>query len=302
MITEAKAHMTINVRITGGLGNQLFKFFHGIYLSELFLQPLVLDRTWYRDPRDRRNLVSSRDFDLAYYPRIREVKSVEWKSAALNKKFGQVLRRLHPSIQTSLGYMVENNRSIFLDKNLSPNFVDGSFEDVNFLPAPDTILHYLSRSEKSAWLESNLNDVHSSRPIAVHVRRGDFMNLPQMYDVVSLSYYQSAISSAQKIYGRKQIHLFTDDPESAKVFLGKDFRVDKVIHQEPTTQTAEIFELLSRYPIVIGANSTFSWWAGFLGHLRGDCAYYTMPNSFLGPNFIDPSINLRHPGAVVFPN
>lgn len=289
------------MRITGGLGNQLFKFFHGVALSGIYDDRLVIDRTWYVDSRDRRNLVSNRAFDLDFYHKIKTVQTTEWNSVSSHRIFGQILRRLPSTIQTLAGYMVEGNRDTFIQNSKTPRFVDGSFENFNFLPKPEVILDYLSISRKSTWFNDKMLEVVSDKPIAVHVRRGDFLNIPQMYDVVSPAYYKNTIISAINEFGSRPLHLFSDDPETAIRFLGKEIEIDKIISPTEDVQTPEVLELLSRYPVIIGANSTFSWWAAYIGFLRGDNFYYTMPDKFLGGDFIDPSLNLRHSGATVFP-
>jgi len=289
--------LIIRVRITGGLGNQLFKFFHGVNLSDIFKSDFALDTTWYRNSTDSRNLVSERNFDLGYYPKIRELTYVEWRSVRLHKIFGQFLRRCHPSIQFQFRYMVENNQTKFIDSLIPPNYVDGSFENLKCLPDPKVILEYLTPPKDSEWLKSSTLNINSLAPIAIHVRRGDFLNLPNMYNVVKPTYYFNAVKEIQKNFGPRPIHLFSDDPSSAIQFLGKNFQIDHVVSQSVDMRTAEIFELLSRYPYLVGANSTFSWWAGYLGYLRGTSIYCTMPEKFLGDDFLDPSLNLRHAGA-----
>lgn len=291
--------MTIQVRITGGLGNQLFKFFHGISLSNTYKENLIVDKTWYRDSRDRRNLVSERKFDLSYYPKIREVPFVEWRSSRLHKIFGQTLRRSHPYLQYKVGYLVEMNRNRFLDNLNAPSIIDGSFEQIDYLPDSEIILDYLNPPDDSEWLKTSTLEIVTDQPIAIHVRRGDFLNIPHMYDVVKPTYYYNALEAVQEKFGERPIHLFSDDPTSALMFLGKDFPIDRVIFQSSEIETAEIFELLSRYQFLIGANSTFSWWAGYLGFLRGTTALCTMPEKFLGAGFSDPATKLRHAGSIV---
>jgi hypothetical protein len=291
--------LTIQVRVTGGFGNQLFKFFHGVDLSNTYNENLIIDKTWYRDSRDRRNLVSERSFDLGYYPKIREVASVEWRSNRLHKVFGQVLRRSHPLVQLKLGYLVESNRVRFLNDSRIPSIVDGSFEQLDCLPESEIILDYLNPPSDSEWLKTSTFEISAAQPIALHVRRGDFLNIPHMYDVVKPTYYYDALKTIQGRYGPRPIHLFSDDPTAALEFLGKDFLIDHVVSQNSEVKTPEIFELLSRYPFLIGANSTFSWWAGYLGFLRGSTTLSTMPEKFLGEGFSDPSVKLRHSGTLV---
>lgn len=288
--------------MTGGLGNQLFKIFHGVKLSEIFNEDFVLDNTWYRDSRDRRNLVSSREYDLNFFPKIRDLDYLTWKSSSAHRRFGQLMRRSHPWIQSKVGYMVENNRQAFLKTMTPPRFVDGSFESTEFLPSKRTILELISGVSESTWISSRISELQTSGPVAIHVRRGDFTRLPHMYDIVSPDYYRRALQASIMNFGERPIHLFSDDPTEAIKFLGDGFKIQEAVLQKRETQTAEVFHLLTNYPIIIGANSTFSWWAGYLSHLKGNSLFCSMPERFLGPGFQDPSIKLRYPGVSIFPN
>jgi hypothetical protein len=302
MFSRKGCPLTISVRITGGLGNQLFKLFHGVHLSNLFQTNLEIDTTWYLDSRDRRKLVASREFDIDFFPEIARVATKTWRSPGQQRVFGQIMRRAPFNVQNRVGYMTDSNRQLFIDDKRRPRFVDGSFESLEFLSDSKTITTFLQYDGSTEWLTPRIKDVRTNNPLAIHVRRGDFLNLPDMYDVVSRDYYSKALQMAREKNGVQPIHLFSDDPTSAIAFLGSDFPVDKIISQELGVKTAEVFHLLSHYPTLIGANSTFSWWAGFVSHLKEISNFCTMPQKFLGPGHDDPANRLRHPGVTVIPS
>jgi hypothetical protein len=290
-------------RITGGLGNQLFKFFNSVDLEKKLNQVMELDLTWYLNPFDSRNLVSPRSFDLNFYPNIRQVNQIFWNSTSLHKKSGQVLRHSSGAVKKYFRYLDESNRNYFIENSRKAKFVDGSFERLENLPNENTIKNFLELPDaESPWLSKKLQDVVEKQPIAIHVRRGDFMNLPELYDVVQPSYYFKSLNLAIRKYGKRPIHLFSDDDLSAIEFLNNDIFFDRVIKQEPGVQTAEIFSLLASYPIVISANSTFSWWAGYLGYINGTSKFVSMPEKFLVSDQIDSAKYLRHAGATIVSN
>ena len=290
-------------RITGGLGNQLFKFFNAVDLETKLNQSMELDLTWYVNPIDNRNLVSSRVFDLNYFPNIRKVNQIEWNSTQAHKRTGQLLRHSKGGIKKFMRYMDESNRDYFIDNSLNVKIVDGSFEKLENLPEATTIKHYLTMPiTLSSWLQKELLKVEEMQPIAVHIRRGDFINLPELYDVLKPSYYFNSLNLAFKMYGKRPIHLFSDDYSSAIQFLDNEILFDEVIQQDPGIKTAEIFALLARYPIIISANSTFSWWAGYLGHISESTKFVSMPEKFLVSDQVDPARYLKHSGTTVVSN
>lgn len=293
----------MQIRITGGLGNQLFKFFNAVDLSRRLGSEFQLDLTWYLDSKDRRGLTSERNYDLDYFEAISVVNSIKWSSPASHRRFGQVIRHLPENIRKSAGVLDESSRDSFLRENRIPKFVEGSFEKLSNLPSESLIVDYLRPNKlESPWLSHMSRLVNSEKPTAIHVRMGDFLNLPEMYNVVKPTYYSNAIKIVQSENSSRPIHLFSDDPERAISFLPGGLSPSRIIHQSSGVKTGEIFTLMSRYPNLVCANSTFSWWAGYLGFLRGTMSQSTLPERFLANPLDDPLKYLIHAGSVVVAN
>jgi hypothetical protein len=289
--------------MTGGLGNQLFKFFNAVDLSLRLKTEFQLDLSWYLDSRDRRGLTSQRAYDLDYFGQIAVVDARLWRSVHAHRRFGQIMRHLPEEVRKSIGYLNESSREYFLREARAPRFVDGSFERLSNLPAPNIILEYLDSEEReSPWLVNLSKVIAEEAPIAMHIRMGDFLNLPEMYNVIKPSYYSNAVEIFSSQNNSPPIHLFSDDPERALLFLPKGITPQRVIQQEIGVKTAEIFLLMSRYPNLISANSTFSWWAGYLGFLKGTMSQSSLPERFLKDPDVDPLKHLLHAGSLVVPN
>jgi hypothetical protein len=84
--------------------------------------------------------------------------------------------------------------------------------------------------------------------VAVHIRRGDYVG--SNYEVCDDNYYKKAMAMFS---GDKMI--FTDDPEYCK-------RFDLPIF---SGTTLEAFEAMASHHVVICSNSSFSWWASYVG-------------------------------------
>jgi len=292
--------LTFQVRITGGLGNQLFKIFNAVSISKAIQASFVLDTSWYNYPSKKGQLFSNRIFELDYFPKIRDLPRKTWGSNKSHEIVGQVFRRSPSIISNRVRYLTERNRDAFITGLISPLIVDGSFESLANLPSENTILDYLtSPSTTSVWYQQSIDIVKSERPIALHVRRGDFLNMPYLYDVVPRNYYINALSMIRDNFGSRPIHLFSDEPVNAIKFLDPSIEIEKVILQPAETQTSEVFNLLSSYPYIVGGNSTFSWWAGFLGHIRNNVDFVSMPSRFLKLEVGDPAPNLIYDGVTV---
>lgn len=110
------------------------------------------------------------------------------------------------------------------------------------------------REIKASFGESNFSLPH----VAIHVRRGDYVNNPFYVDLTKTNYYQKAIEEFEP---EKNFMIFSDDPEFCKtlpwVKSGKFHVMDR------GDELADL-NLMSSCESQIIANSSFSWWAAFL--------------------------------------
>lgn len=93
--------------------------------------------------------------------------------------------------------------------------------------------------------------------VAIHVRRGDYVNNPFYVDLTNTNYYFKAM----KLFplGTKFL-VFSDDIEWCKTyFVGKEFEFSE------NRNELEDLSLMASCKGIIIANSSFSWWGAFLG-------------------------------------
>ncbi len=93
--------------------------------------------------------------------------------------------------------------------------------------------------------------------VAIHVRRGDYVNNPFYVDLTSTKYYEKAM---KKFPLETNFLVFSDDIEWCKTyFIGNEFSF-----QERGTEVNDIALMADCKGIII-ANSSFSWWGAYLG-------------------------------------
>jgi len=141
----------------------------------------------------------------------------------------------------------------------------GRLQDYNLFSAHAEVI-------KTCIKEAILNQAHTSEveikdgQLAVHIRRGDYLQPRYLKSIGALDakYYIHAIKHVIDKHDVKQIVIFTDDPEDEDV---------KIIRKEFNCQCQSkswiddfIGIMSSEYRII--SNSTFSWWASFLGEAR----------------------------------
>jgi hypothetical protein len=98
--------------------------------------------------------------------------------------------------------------------------------------------------------------------IAVHVRRDDYLLSPhkEFHGLLDMDYYTTAMDYIRKKVDKPTFYVFSEDIKWVKEnFTGQD--VNAV---DPNSESDDIY-LMSLCNHAIIANSSFSWWSGFLG-------------------------------------
>jgi hypothetical protein len=104
-------------------------------------------------------------------------------------------------------------------------------------------------------------------PNAIHLRRGDYVKLGQIYGLLSPVYYERVLSIANDAEQAKPWVIFSDsiqDADNLKLACAS-LSNSEVISPPANTPAAESLVLLSLCRTKVIANSTFSLWAATLG-------------------------------------
>jgi hypothetical protein len=108
---------------------------------------------------------------------------------------------------------------------------------------------------------------------AIHVRGGDYLKFPSIHQTCGSRYYDNAMAAVSGM-GITDYRVFTDDPRHVQ-------RAEMGHLLMPGIRTdAEDLVLMSRASVIIGANSSFSWWAAMLGNHR----MRVFPERWFGPD------------------
>ena len=118
-------------------------------------------------------------------------------------------------------------------------------------------------------------------PIALHIRRGDFLINSVHHHNLSMKYYEEALNQFDS--GR-QVIIFSDDTDWCKA--QPLFEGDRFLVCEGGGPYTDLY-MMSKCDDFIIANSTFSWWGAWLSHNKEKVVIY--PDRWFGPNNIDKS-------------
>jgi hypothetical protein len=106
--------------------------------------------------------------------------------------------------------------------------------------------------------------------IGIHVRRGDYA-LPEQQKIMGLAtraYYERSLAYLRRLGLDGPVYLATDSPRAVHEEFGGPAEFIP-IDPPQGTHPFEIVLILSRVDGLVIANSSFSWWAGFIGERPG---------------------------------
>ena len=118
-----------------------------------------------------------------------------------------------------------------------------------------------------------IEDVYNN-PIALHIRRGDFLVNSGNHHNLSLEYYEKALKKFDK---HRQVIIFSDDSEWC--MNQKTFSDNRFIVSNSNGSYQDLYMMTQCEDFII-ANSTFSWWGAWLANKGRVIA----PKKWFGPN------------------
>jgi hypothetical protein len=119
--------------------------------------------------------------------------------------------------------------------------------------------------------------VEKEQPIGLHLRLGDYQNLENIYGKLTSNYFEKALLEASNKNEKQNLWVFSDEPDKAKDILGRKFSNSYFLPSHTLSRPLESLILLSKMKRKVLSNSTFSWWAAYLGHLKQEKTIFPRP-------------------------
>ena len=258
-----------NVKIFGGLGNQLFQFSFAIYLNKKFNSRVYLDINEFKYKKHHSGfklseIISVRFEFLSFYSHLK-IKAFNFFNITQKKYYKQdenFINQIPP-----LGELIGNK------------YFEGYWQNL-------TMVNFIyDELRNSLKLFDDERIQVGSNFIAIHVRRGDYLLNEEMYaGICDDNYYINAMNFFKTKIKNPVFYVFSDDISWCK--LNFNFR-DNIVFVDFTNSAVEDFNLLVKFQNKIISNSTFSWWSAFLGnHIATVVAPKIWNNSIVYNDFI----------------
>jgi hypothetical protein len=248
----------------GRTGNNLFQYALGRVLAEKHGVPLVMDASWF-DAAGWASVSCLRRLDLP----VRLVRRLTLGSRALRKLNGRHYWEYRgiPVLKEAL----DDHRftAHFLDAPQSCVLM-GYFQTPWYFGSIEQTLREELRMDHLRWSPATRRAADrfvSSASVAVHVRRTDYVG-NQNADICGPTYYRRAMDRLRGRHEGLQFHLFSDDPGWCHQHLAApDAEVCDLAEAEGDPLHDLYLMSQARHHVI--ANSSYSWWAAWLGKRPG---------------------------------
>lgn len=243
------------VKIMGGLGNQMFQYAFGQNFADVLYDISAYDT------------YEKRAFDLKLYNINRTFADKKQTHKYLKKtKLPKFIRKwLHLPKYKNITTEKQIN---YYDPNLlktEDTYFEGYFQtEKYFCNIRDKILHeftLLAPLDKPN--EDLLNRIKSTNSIAVHIRRGDYLNPKVPLILLDKNYYKKAMDYLAEHVKNPHFYIFSNDYDWVRENIVSNY-TQTIVDINDENHGYFDLELMRNCKHNIIANSSFSWWGAWL--------------------------------------
>jgi hypothetical protein len=252
------------VKISGGLGNQLFQYAFGKYLSDIYGYDVQYHIVTFANSKSFTN----RDLEISNFnvdlPEISD--AILLRYSKLPPYMWRLERKLIQLFPCLSDIKIVQKTPHELPPKIRDAYFDGFWQLYQY---PEKVRSHLQEKiklskEQETKFKDIIKEIQTSASTSIHIRRGDYMNITankKIFEVCNVSYYQNAIKTIEIQYPNSVFFIFTEDMDWAK----KNFIGNKFIFIEGNSAIEDML-LMSLCQNNIIANSTFSWWGAWLNN------------------------------------
>ena len=247
----------IHVLCSGGLGNQMFQYAYYRALVEKGLD-VSFDTSFFQ----HRQVHSGYDLERCFG--IQDGNDdVDHFSFIYRCVYFLMAKR---KIVRFMNVRMEQPGKYFLIKNVKSHhaILYGYWQSARYFGdecSLKNVFIFRNLSKQSLHLGEKMRAENS---VAVHVRRGDYLLVNKYENLCNTNYYQNALCYLRERLSNLKIYIFSDDIKYCREL--EFFPPDAVfVDFNDGTSAYEDMFLMSQANSIVLANSTFSWWSGYLG-------------------------------------
>jgi len=260
----------IIAKLTGGLGNQMFQYATARRLAEKHSTILKLDVTGFEAYKLHR-------YSLHCF-NIWEYLATQTEIEVIRGNSKNIFDRLGSKIMSKLGHKNIGGKNWIIEKQfhfdseiLEANnnvLLEGYwqsekyFADISDILCREFVVKYRQDPQSQRFAEL----IQSTESVSLHVRRTDYVQnalTNQIHGTCNQDYYEQCVRYIGDRVSNPHFFIFSDEPHWAKDNLKLGFPMT-IIDCNDASRNYEDLRLMSMCKHNIIANSSFSWWGGWL--------------------------------------
>lgn len=266
----------IVIRMTGGLGNQMFQYALYLKLCSMGRQVKFDDITEYE--LDNARPIMLWTFDISY-PRASQ-NEINKITDGFLKLSHRIRRKLFG--RRSLEYQEKDCNYDVQVLQKDPAYLTGYFQSEKYFKGVEDEVRKAFTFSPRIWdgltpdlrqrLEKYMEQIRDSMAVAVHVRRGDYLSTSDVFGgICTEAYYRKAVSWVLDYYPEAEFFVFSNDRQWVREWIPRlctTLNIDEkrfVVIEGTTEETGYLdMMLMSKCRQYILANSSFSWWGAWM--------------------------------------
>ena len=255
----------IMVRLSGGIGNQMFQYATGrtvalLQDTEVVFDTVEFDYAWMKPWNTRRKYELgcfslparfASNADIMKFMRFGCQRLTPFRRWA-NHYYREAEFRFDPAVMTQ-------GQLLYLEGYWqSPRYFERYFDVIS--------QDFAWKSPLSSPAAEIAAQISAAESVGIHVRRGDYVSNPKTqahHGSCSIDYYRKAVAYITDRLQTPRLFVFSDDPDWVESSL--QFELPTVVFRNnQQAPPAEDMRLMSLCKHNVIANSSFSWWAAWL--------------------------------------
>lgn len=254
----------IIVRVTGGLGNQMFQY--AMYKSLEKKGKLVkLDsKSFYETKKEHNGYELERIFDIKpNKPTKEDLEKFDENNISTLFKIKRKLFGDKKFVYDTKEYVF--NKDVYKLKN---SYLNGYWQSIKYFEGIENDIKkdFRFKNQLDNKNLEILNEIENSNSISIHIRRGDYMS-PENYNmygcIATPTYYKKAIKVIEAKVENPTFFVFSNDMDWVKKNIQINSRVFYIDINSGNGSYKDM-QLMSNCKHNIIANSSFSWWGAWL--------------------------------------
>lgn len=252
------------VKLSGGLGNQMFQYALMIGLRETFKEEIHADISSYKNYHLHNGFELEKIFPVSLNPAKRN--PLLARKLTLSRYINHYLPLICGDCQ------FENPDFKYIDSIYNPRskkrYYAGYWHNYHYIkPFRTEILKaFTFKIPLDQKNQVVIDTISRQNSVGIHIRRGDYLKEMQYQGICTLDYYKKAIGFVQGKLENPVYYLFSNDMEWSRENITPLINGSNVVYVDWNTgkESYRDMQIMSYCKGLIIANSSFSWWGAFL--------------------------------------